>query len=97
MAPEALQKKYTDINIKAADMWSYSILLWEMATRQVPFVDLSPMEIGMKIALEDLRITIPPGISSHMYKLIKICMNEDPGKRPSFDQIIPILDKMKSA
>jgi hypothetical protein len=25
----------------------------------------------------------------------RICMNEDPGKRPSFDMIIPILEKMK--
>jgi len=30
-----------------------------------------------------------------MAKLIKICMNEDPGKRPTFDMIIPILEKMK--
>jgi len=97
MSPEALQKKHTDINAKAADMWSFAILLWELATRQVPFADLSPMEIGMKIALEALRVTIPPGISPHMARLIKICMNEEPGKRPSFDQVIPILDKMKQS
>ncbi len=97
MSPEALQKKHTDINVKAADMWSFALLLWELATRQVPFADLSPMEIGMKIALEALRVTIPPGISPHMARLIKICMNEEPGKRPSFDQVIPILDKMKQS
>jgi integrin-linked kinase len=97
MSPEALQKKHTDINVKAADMWSFAILLWELATRQVPFADLAPMEIGMKVALEALRVTIPPGISPHMARLIKICMNEEPGKRPSFDQVIPILDKMKQS
>lgn len=97
MSPEALQKKHTDINVKAADMWSFAILLWELATRQVPFADLTPMEIGMKVALEALRVTIPPGISPHMARLIKICMNEEPGKRPSFDQVIPILDKMKQS
>lgn len=95
MAPEALQKKQDDINVKAADMWSYAILLWELATREVPFADLSPMECGMKIALEGLRITIPPGISQHMSRLIRICMNEDAGKRPTFDMILPILEKMK--
>ena len=56
---------------------------------------MSSMEVGMKIALEDLRVTIPPGISPHLARLIKICMNEEPGKRPSFEQIVPILDKMK--
>jgi integrin-linked kinase len=45
--------------------------------------------------MEGLRLTIPPGISSHMSRLIKICMNEEPGKRPKFDMIIPILEKLK--
>ncbi|KDR11771.1 integrin-linked protein kinase [Zootermopsis nevadensis] len=95
MSPEALQKKPSDRNWEACDMWSFAILLWELATREVPFADLSPMEVGMKVALEGLRITIPPGISPHLAKLIRICMNEDPGKRPTFDMVIPILDKMK--
>ena len=30
-------------------MWSYAILLWELAAREVPFADMSPMEIGMKV------------------------------------------------
>lgn len=51
--------------------------------------------IYVQIALEDLRVSIPPGISPHLAKLIRICMNEDPGKRPSFDMVVPILDKMK--
>ncbi|KAL3275029.1 hypothetical protein HHI36_019801 [Cryptolaemus montrouzieri] len=95
ISPEALQKKVTDRNWEASDMWSFAILLWELATREVPFADQSPMEVGMKIALEGLRISIKPGISPHLSKLIKICMNEDPGKRPKFDMIVPILDKMK--
>lgn len=95
MSPEALQKKPSEINWEASDMWSYAVLLWELATREVPFADLSPMEAGMKIALEGLRISIPPGISPHLAKLIRICMNEDPGKRPTFDMVLPILDKMK--
>ncbi|XP_014278313.1 integrin-linked protein kinase [Halyomorpha halys] len=94
MSPDALQKKPTDRNWEASDMWSFAILLWELATREVPFADLSPMEIGMKVALEGLRVSIPPGISTHLAKLIKICMNEDPGKRPTFEMVLPILDKM---
>ncbi|KAI8798917.1 integrin-linked protein kinase-like isoform X1 [Biomphalaria glabrata] len=94
-APEALQRAPEDINVRAADMWSFAILLWELETREVPFAELEPMEIGMKVALEDLRISIPPGISNHMNRLIKICMNEEPGKRPKFDMVIPILEKMK--
>ena len=51
----------------------------------------------LQVALEGLRVTIPPGTSAHLARLIKICMNEDPGKRPKFDMVIPILEKMKAA
>lgn len=94
MSPDALQKRPTDRNWEASDMWSFAILLWELATREVPFAEYSATEVGMKIALEGLRVTIPPGISPHLSKLIRICMNEDPGKRPTFDMVLPILDKM---
>ena len=49
-----------------------------------------------QVALENLRISVPTGISAHMSRLIKICMNEDASKRPRFDNIIPILEKMKA-
>ena len=45
----ALQRLSSDINQRAADMWSFAILLWELATREVPFAELSPMEVGMKV------------------------------------------------
>ncbi|XP_075161088.1 integrin linked kinase [Haematobia irritans] len=95
MSPEALQKKPADRNWEASDMWSFAVLLWELTTREIPFAEWSPMECGMKIALEGLRVKIPPGTSPHMVKLINICMNEDPGKRPKFDMVVPILEKMK--
>lgn len=97
MAPEALQRKESDINLRAANMWSFAVLLWELATRQVPFAGLSAIEIGMKVALEELRLGVPANVSQHMSRLTRICMNEDPAKRPSFDQIVPILTKMAHA
>jgi integrin-linked kinase len=45
----ALQRRPEDINQKAADMWSFAVLLWEMETREVPHAELSPMETGMKV------------------------------------------------
>lgn len=47
----ALQKKPEEINRRSSDMWSFAILLWELVTREVPFADLSNMEIGMKVGL----------------------------------------------
>ncbi|XP_022091607.1 integrin-linked protein kinase-like [Acanthaster planci] len=96
-APEALQKNPEEMNVRAADMWSFAILLWELVTREVPFAGMTPMEIGMKIVGEGLRVDMLPGVSPHIVKLIKICMNEDPVKRPRFDRIMPILDKMRTS
>lgn len=44
-----MQKKPEDTNRRSADMWSFAVLLWELVTREVPFADLSNMEIGMKV------------------------------------------------
>ena len=96
MSPEALSKSRVERNWEASDMWSFAIIIWELMTREIPFVDLSPSECGMKIATEGLRVQISPGSSSHLAKLIKICMNEEAGKRPRFDMICPILEKMES-
>lgn len=46
----ALQRRPEDINLKAADMWSFAVLLWELETREVPHAELSPMETGMKVS-----------------------------------------------
>ena len=35
---------------RAADMWSYAMILWELSTREVPFAEMSPMEMGMKVS-----------------------------------------------
>ena len=53
--PTALQRQSKDINTRAADMWSFAILLWELETREVPFADLSSMEVGMKVRVRLLR------------------------------------------
>lgn len=97
MAPEALQRQEGEINVRAANMWSFAVMLWELATRQVPFAGMTAIEIGMKVALEDMRVSMPPTVSRHMHRLARICMNEDPSKRPTFDQIVPILTKMAHA
>ena len=49
MAPEALTKSPKTINVKAADMWSFAVMLWELSAREIPFAHLSPMEAGMKV------------------------------------------------
>ncbi len=49
-SPESLLKSPAETNTRAADMWSFAVLLWEMAAREPPFPDLSPMEAGMRVS-----------------------------------------------
>ncbi|CAH8550783.1 unnamed protein product [Schistosoma curassoni] len=96
MSPESLQKKASEINLEASDMWSFGVILWELTTRMIPFDGINPMIIGMKIATENLRLPIPPDLDSRIVRLFDLCTKDDPGKRPRFDiQLIQLLDKMR--
>jgi len=95
MAPEMLMKRPDEVNKKSADMWSFAVILWELYTRNVPFCEYSPMQCGLKILRENMRLELPAGMTAQMQKLIRICMNEEPMKRPKFDMILPILEKLK--
>lgn len=44
-----LQHRPGDIDKKAADMYSFAVILWELATAKVPFAGLSPMHVGIKV------------------------------------------------
>ncbi|KAL5971439.1 hypothetical protein TSMEX_000771 [Taenia solium] len=95
MSPEALQKKPQDINLQASDMWSFGVILWELITRMEPFEGLDPMVIGMQVATESLRLPRLASMDVRMVRLLDLCMNEDPGKRPRFDMLLPLLDRMR--
>ena len=44
-----LSHRYEDQNRKASDMYSFAIMLWELATMQVPFGDVPAMAVGLKV------------------------------------------------
>ena len=49
MSPESLKKKPEEINKKSADMWSMGVILWELCTRDIPFIEYSPMQCGILV------------------------------------------------
>jgi integrin-linked kinase len=93
-APEVLQKRPDDVDKRSADMYSFALILLEIATNKLPFANMSPMAAGLKIARENARPIIPQFVNSHIQRIIDICWNADPSKRPKFDRIEPILDRL---
>lgn len=94
-APEIFQHRLEDIDRRAADMYSFAIIMWEIATGKVPFAGLKPLLAGLKIAKDNARPVMPKFVNHHLQRIIEICWNADPKKRPKFEKITPILDKLE--
>lgn len=46
----ALQRRSEDIDKRAANMYSFAVILWEIATGKSPFAGMSPMHTGLKVS-----------------------------------------------
>ncbi|KAH3765745.1 TKL protein kinase [Pelomyxa schiedti] len=84
-APECLgTNQYT----RAADVYSYAIVVWEMVTGQEPFPDVqSIFELKKLVCDKKKRPEIPPTCSSLLRELLKVCWHPNPKKRPTFSNI----------
>ncbi len=92
MAPEVIHGfKYTE----KADVFSFGIILWELATRKPPYYGIDGQVVSQRVVKEGLRPKISEKEAPGPFlELMKRCWHEDPDKRPSFGDIIKELDAM---
>ncbi|XP_068096877.1 ankyrin repeat and protein kinase domain-containing protein 1 [Hyperolius riggenbachi] len=75
------------------DVYSYSIVIWEILTQKKPFTGNSMMTVIVKVAagqrppLQDISEDAPVECQQ-MIDLMQRCWNQSPNKRPSFSDII---------
>ncbi len=85
---------------KAADVYSYGILLWEIVTGEFPFEGQTTFQVIKGLSAGD-RPVIPSGTDPGYAALIQECWNQDPTKRPTFLQILtklePIFENAKKS
>jgi hypothetical protein len=94
-APEVLCKSgsYTE----KADVYSFGIVLWEMISRKPLYPDLNFFELSQKVVHEDFRPDVkelPDKTPPELVKLMQDCWQKRAEKRPTFDEVREILEKI---
>lgn len=70
------------------DIWSYGMLMYELSTGEPYFAGKSPAEITKALNDEDFRADPRAVESPQLRGLIRMCLQNDPEKRPSIFQIL---------
>lgn len=99
MAPEVItSQNYTEM----ADVFSFGIILWEIAAREPPYrsnflfeKDISGAQVSLEVVNNNLRPKIPKNTPEHFARLMIRCWDRNPLKRPSFYEIIKDLESFK--
>ncbi|WAR31933.1 TNI3K-like protein [Mya arenaria] len=93
MAPEIFTQ-CTKYNIKA-DMFSYSLCLWELLAGELPFAHLKPAAAAAEMAYHQTRPPIAVTFPKPLVSLLQWGWNPNPEDRPEFAEILPILEDCK--
>ena len=95
MAPEVISKdNYTE----KADVYSFGIILWEFWSKDPPYKGINAKEVAVKVKNNPkYRPPIPSDVPEEIAELMKFCWDTDPGKRPTFLEIIKFLEDFLNA
>jgi serine/threonine protein kinase len=94
MAPEVIEGAQYGLK---ADVFSYGLMLWEMATAELPYRDCeNPWQIRSAI-LRNERPPRPDDASEQLWKLIDDCWQRNPRSRPAFLEILQRMTKWQIA
>ncbi|KAJ8899587.1 hypothetical protein K2173_018561 [Erythroxylum novogranatense] len=88
MAPEVLRDEPSN---EKADVYSFGVILWELATLQQPWSNLNPAQVVAAVGFKGKRLEIPPDVNPQVAGLIEACWGNEPWKRPSFASIMESL------
>ena len=81
--------------MQASDVYSFAIIAWRLASSGDKFFDQTSAEdLYNQVVDFELRPPFPEKTDMDLIRLIQACWVADPGDRPSFAQISPMLESM---
>ena len=91
MAPEVVRH---EAYASSAEVFSYSMVLYELITHSVPFDDRPPLQAAISMGFQALRPPLPPHTPSPVRRLVEQCWAEQPKARPTFERVSSDLAEM---
>jgi TolB-like protein/Tfp pilus assembly protein PilF len=93
-APEVLKHFPSDTR---SDIWSFGVLLYEMASGQMPFKGATIIELGSAI-LHDAPAALPEHVPESLSKIIYRCLRKQIGQRyQHVDEILAALEAIEQS
>ena len=69
------------------DVYSYAMLMYELVTDDIPWRDVSPLNVMRIVVVQRMRPKLPPNLDPSLKELIKMCWADNPQERPTFREI----------
>ncbi|XP_023531003.1 serine/threonine-protein kinase EDR1-like isoform X2 [Cucurbita pepo subsp. pepo] len=92
MAPEVLRNEPSN---EKCDVYSFGIILWELATLRLPWSGMNPMQVVGAVGFQNRRLEIPKEVDPAVARIIWECWQTDPNLRPSFAQLANFLKPLQ--
>ncbi|XP_031657216.1 mixed lineage kinase domain-like protein isoform X1 [Oncorhynchus kisutch] len=87
---ESINHKYN----KECEMYSFGIVLWEIATRKIPFRDCSRKEVYQMVCKDKYTEPLPEDCPKQLGELINDCRSYDSFQRPTAGVLVDKLRKV---
>ncbi|ESQ56095.1 hypothetical protein EUTSA_v10025537mg [Eutrema salsugineum] len=89
MAPEVIDGKPYN---RRCDVYSFGICLWEIYCCDMPYPDLSFVDVSSAVVLHNLRPEIPRCCPNALANIIKKCWDGNPQRRPEMEEVVKMLE-----
>lgn len=92
MAPEVARREHYGLPV---DVYSFSLMLWELCTLQKPYEGMTRADFGESVVFGGERPHIDSTNcgSSRVQNVIKTCWDHDPRNRMTFEEVVKSLKK----